>query len=141
MIDHDPKALRKVYFDAWQKELNKLPLSAMEAIIVDIIARHPEYQPIFNQTENFEALQDEKYALDHNPFFHLALHVAIAEQVGANRPIGIRKLYKQLLKKYGDQTVAEHKMIECLAKILVDSFSHDSANNDQMYLAELKRLL
>jgi hypothetical protein len=141
MIDQDPKALRKVYFDAWQKELQKLPLTAMEAIIVDIIHRHPEYQPIFNQAEQFDELQDEKFALDHNPFFHLALHVAIAEQVGANRPIGITQLYKRLLKKYGDKTLTEHKMIECLAKLLVDSFSQESENNDQIYLAMLKRLL
>lgn len=140
MIDHDPVAMRKVYYEAWQKALQSLPLSPMEAIIVDIIKRHPEYHPIFTQ-ENFEQLQTEKFALDGNPFFHLALHVTVAEQIGADRPQGIRDLYTKLLKKYQDQTIAEHKMIECLAHILVESFMKDSASTEEQYIEAIKKLL
>ncbi|MBN9288984.1 MAG: hypothetical protein BGO43_08140 [Gammaproteobacteria bacterium 39-13] len=141
MVDQDPTALRKVYFDAWQKTLQNLPLTPMEAIISDIIKRHPEYQPIFSDPENFNDLQNEKFALDHNPFFHLGLHVTIAEQVGANRPLGIRPLYQRLLKKYGDQNQAEHKMMECLARILVDSFQQSNSVNEKRYLEAIRRLL
>ena len=55
MTDNDPSALRKVYFDAWQKAQENLPLSALEIIIVDdestddtpdcireLVAAHPE---------------------------------------------------------------------------------------------------
>jgi hypothetical protein len=141
MDDNSPAAMRKVYFEAWQKELKSLTLSPMEAIIVDIIKRHPEYQPIFSHQEAFENFQAEKYAIDGNPFFHLALHVTICEQVGADRPQGIRALYQKLLKKHHDQTVTEHKMMECLARVLVDSFQHDTASNEQKYLEMIKRLL
>lgn len=137
----DPKALRQVYFDAWQKALKQQPLTAMEHIIVDILHRHPEYQPMFNHPEEFAVFQHEKFALDHNPFFHIALHVTIAEQVGANRPQGIRHIYNQLLKKHGDKNTAEHKMIGCLARILMESFEMDSNNNDKIYMQALKRLL
>lgn len=140
MQERDPSAMRKVYFDAWQKEKQKLPLTPMEAIIVDIIHRHPEYQPIFAQ-DNFEQFQMEKFALDHNPFFHLALHVTIAEQVGADRPMGVRAIYQQLLKKYSDQTTAEHKMMECLARVLMESFKRDEADNEKVYLEYLQRIL
>src|SRR5690242_16311262 len=122
MIDNDPRALRQVYFDAWQKELHQQPLSPMEAIIVDVINRHPEYQPIFSEPESFNDLQHEKFALDHNPFFHLALHVTIIEQIMSNRPQGIKDQYERLLKKSGDKTEVEHKMMECLARILVEGF-------------------
>jgi hypothetical protein len=140
-VHHDPAAMRKVYFDAWQKEIQSLPLSPLEAIIVDIIKRHPEYQPIFSHQEAFEDFQAEKFALDHNPFFHLALHVTVAEQVGADRPSGIRALYQQLLKKYQDQTITEHKIIECLARVLVDSFNQDTTSNEQVYLEAIRTLL
>lgn len=139
--EHDPSAMRKVYYDAWQKERQRLPLTPMEAIIVDIIRRHPEYHPIFAAAENFNELQMEKFALDHNPFFHLALHVTIAEQIGADRPAGIRELYQQLLKKYEDQTKTEHKMMECLAKILIVSFNQNQTANEEIYLTALKKLL
>src|SRR3990167_8818198 len=127
MVENDAATLRKVYFDAWQKALLNIPLSSMEAIIVDIIERHPEYQPIFADHNNFENFQAEKFALDHNPFFHLALHVTIAEQVGADRPKGFRKLYSKLLKKHGDKTITEHKIIPCLARVLVQGFQNDDA--------------
>lgn len=138
--DSDPATLRKVYFDAWQKDLQGLPLSPMEAVIADIIKRHPEYHPIFTQ-ENFEQMQTEKFALDHNPFFHLALHVTVAEQVSSDRPPGIRSLFGKLLSKYQDQTMAEHKMIECLSHILVESFMKDSESTEQEYLEAVKRLV
>ncbi len=140
MFDNDPATMRKVYFDAWQKALQGLPLSPMETIIADIIQRHPEYHPIF-APENFEQMQAEKFALDHNPFFHLALHVTIAEQVGSDRPAGIRPLFTQLMKKYQDQTIVEHKMIECLSQILVESFMQDSASTEEQYLEAIKRLV
>lgn len=141
MDDNSPASMRKVYFDAWQKELKSLPLTPMEAIIVDIIKRHPEYHPIFSHQESFENFQAEKFAIDGNPFFHLALHVTICEQVGADRPQGIRELYQKLLKKHHDQTLTEHKMMECLARVLVENFQQDSASNEQKYLEMIKRLL
>ncbi|MBS0286598.1 MAG: DUF1841 family protein [Proteobacteria bacterium] len=140
MIDNDPIAMRKVYYDAWQKELKGLPLTPMEIIIVDIIKRHPEYHPIFTE-ENFEKLQTEKFALDHNPFFHLALHVTVAEQIGADRPQGIRELFSKLLKKHQDKTIAEHKMIECLAHVLVESFMKDAASSEEQYLESIRKLI
>ena len=141
MNEQDPNALRTVYFEAWQKALNHKPLSPMEAIIVDILNRHPEYQPLFSTLENFQAVLEEKFALDHNPFFHLALHITIAEQTGADKPKGIRGYYQKLLKKYGDKTVAEHKMIECLAKVLVDSYQRGEDANEEIYLAAIARLV
>ena len=142
MINQDPKALRKVYFEAWQKELKGEDTSPLEAMIVDIIKRHPEYQPIFTHPESFENLQDEKIPLDHNPFFHLGLHVTILEQLGADKPTGIRTIYAQLLKKHGDQTLTEHKMMECLAKALVFSFQKgNETQSEHFYLESLKRLL
>ncbi|MFI4938396.1 MAG: DUF1841 family protein [Candidatus Berkiellales bacterium] len=141
MIENDPIALRKVYYDAWQKHLQGVVLSAMEAIIVDIIERHPEYQPIFADPKGFEEFQQEKFQLDHNPFFHLALHVTIAEQVGADRPTGIQAIYTQLLHKFGDKTKAEHKMMDCLARILVTSFQKNQPANEQDYLGALQTLV
>lgn len=140
MIEHEPSHLRKIYFEAWQKALQNQLLSPMESIIVDIIQRHPEYHPIFAKSEDFAELMHEKFALDHNPFFHLALHVTIAEQVSADRPPGIRAHYLRLFNKYGDKTETEHQMMECLAKLLVDSFNSNTIVNEHHYLEALEKL-
>jgi hypothetical protein len=139
MSDTDPSALRKIYYDAWQKALHQSPLSPMEAMIVDIIQRHPEYHALFS-AKNFEAFQSEKFDLDHNPFFHLALHVTILEQVGADRPKGIKHQFQRLLAKHQDQTLVEHKMIDCLARVLVASFQAPDPEHELRYLESIARL-
>lgn len=139
--NQDPSALRKVYFDAWQKELDKLPLTPLEAMIVDIIHRHPEYHALFSEANHYDDIKFEKFALDHNPFFHLALHVTIAEQVSADHPKGIQQVFKRLLYKHGDKTQVEHKMMECLARVLIDNHRNMHSANPDSYLESLKRLL
>jgi len=134
-----PNALRRVYFDAWQKASQKQPLSEMELVIVDVIQRHPEYHILFSTQANFEAFTTT--TLDHNPFFHLSLHVAIIEQVTADRPQGIKQIYNQLLKKYGDKNQVEHQMMKVLAQFLAKNFASQEANNDAIYLTKLKQLL
>lgn len=131
---------RKVFFDAWQKEIHSQPVTPLESIIIDVIKRHPEYQSIFSHQETFENFQLSQNSNQPNPFFHLSLHVAIIEQIQSDRPQGIRDIYKRLLNKYHDQTEAEHKMMEVLANLL-----HDAAQNpalmadDREYIDRLKR--
>jgi hypothetical protein len=137
-MDNNPIALRKVYFDAWQKALECKPTSPLETIIIDVIQRHPEYQAIFNNRELFENLQKEQFPIDHNPFFHLALHVTIIEQVNTDKPPGIRSIYNQLLKKYHDKTDVEHKIMKCLAIILT---SQNNDTSEKRYLQSLQKLV
>ena len=137
----DPFPLRKIYFEAWQKALNKEILSPLETLIVDVIERHPEYHPLFQSQASFENFQEEKFALKHNPFFHLALHIAIIEQIQTDKPVGIRTIYTKLLKKYSDRTLVEHKMMACLAPILTQNFASSSNNNnEEAYLQALRTL-
>lgn len=133
---------RKVFFAAWQKEIHGELLTPLESIIVDVLKRHPEYQGIFSHQEAFENFQINLKQGEPNPFFHLSLHVAILEQVSADRPQGIKNIYARLVRKTRDTTEAEHKMIEVLAKTLY-SAAHQSAGvaDEQAYLEDLKQLL
>lgn len=139
MNQSDPAQLRKVYFDAWQKASKQEPLTGIEVMIVDIIQRHPEYHPLFS-VEHFDDFLHEKFQLDHNPFFHLALHLTIVEQVGANRPIGMKDHFERLMKKHQDKTIVEHKMIDCLARILVENFKNPNESHEDKYLESIARL-
>lgn len=133
---------RKIFYEAWQKELHGQPISPLEALIVDVIKRHPEYQHIFSHQEAFENFQINLNNGQPNPFFHLGLHVAVLEQVQADRPQGIKQIYQRLHNKYHDQTEVEHKIMEVLALLLHEAANRpELAADDKVYLERLKRLL
>lgn len=139
---NDPSALRKIYFDAWQKHLKGMPLVPMELMIVDLIQHHPEYHPLFATPENYQMFEQEKFALDHNPFFHLGLHLAIKEQAMTDRPPGIRSLYQQLCARYGSELEAEHRILPCLTRLLTEQFNPaDPQSNDAIYLDDIRKML
>lgn len=141
MNNNSPSELRKVYFDAFQKKQRHELLTAMESIIVDVIERHPEYQPLFENEQNFQEWQHERFQINGNPFFHMGLHIAIIEQVSIDRPAGVKDIYQRLYLKYGDQTRVEHKMMDCLARFLAESFNSPEKDNERGYLEALKRLI
>ena len=68
--EHDPSALRKVYYDAWQKALSQQVLTPMESIIVDIIQRHPEYHELFS-VKTFDQFKVITTNRQPNDFFFL----------------------------------------------------------------------
>lgn len=136
----DPSAMRKIYYDAWQKAQQSALLTPLESMIVALIQRHPEYHELFS-VSTFDTFQTEKFALDHNPFFHLGLHMALGEQIAIDRPFGIRMHFDRLMAKYHDQNIVEHKMIDCLARILVEKFQHDSLEHEKQYLELIARIV
>jgi hypothetical protein len=44
--DHSRDALRATWREAWRKWRERVPMQALEAQIADVIAAHPEYQPL-----------------------------------------------------------------------------------------------
>lgn len=141
MENPNPAELRQFYFDAWQKAKAKQILSPMENIIVDVIQRHPEYHALFDNADSFKEWQDERFQLNGNPFFHMGLHIAVIEQVSIDRPPGIKSIYQKLLRKLGDQTSAEHKMMDSLARCLVESFHNPELEHEMAYMEALRRIV
>ena len=43
--------LRQTYTEAWKKHLQRSPLSPLEALIVDVLELHPEYQRIVERLD------------------------------------------------------------------------------------------
>jgi len=136
-----PNDTRKIFFDAWQKERCNELLTPLEAMIVDVLQRHPEYHELFATQEAFENYQANLKPGEPNPFFHLSLHIAILEQVGADKPRGIKNIYTILVRRSGDKTEAEHQMIEVLAKALYSAHQSTGMADEQVYLENLKKLL
>ncbi len=117
MFGHDRNQLRKVFYDSWQAKLSAAPLDAMQTVIVRIIELHPEYQKLFASADALEREYPPEQG-ETNPFLHMSMHIALAEQLSTNRPAGIRACYQNLLDKHGTAHAAEHDMMECLAEAL-----------------------
>ena len=138
IFGQDRHELRKIYFDAWRKHVDGLPLSPLEAQIVDVVTQHPEYHDAVTGDD-----LDTDYtpaAGQTNPFLHMGLHLGIREQMAIDRPAGVAKLYEALATRMGDRHAAEHQMIECLAESLWEAQSQNRAPDEERYLERLRHL-
>ena len=110
--------VRRFFLDTWRKVVERLPLTPMEMHARDRMLLHPEYHPLLDAGES---------SLDHeftpetgqtNPFLHLSLHLAIAEQLQIDQPPGLRSAYQQLVGAGLSEHEAEHVILDCLAETL-----------------------
>src|SRR5262249_54054612 len=75
-----------------------------------------------------------------NPFLHLALHLAIREQVATDRPRGIAHVHARLCGRLGDAHAAEHAMLQPLAQTLWEAQPNGTPPTEQRYLQRLEQL-
>ncbi|MHB1585794.1 MAG: DUF1841 family protein [Acidiferrobacteraceae bacterium] len=136
----DRGELRGMFFQAWKRFQHHEPLDAAQALVVQVALRHPEYHEIL---ERADAYRDHDYLPDAgvtNPFLHLGLHIALEEQIGMNRPSGIRDCYQRLCHTAGDEHQAQHRMIDCLAETLWQAERTGHIPDEESYLRCIERL-
>ena len=130
---------RRFLVGAWQKHRASLPLSALERMAVDLIALHPEYHPVIEEPDRHVERDYGPEGGETNPFLHLALHLAIAEQVSIDQPPGIRAQFERLRAARGDEHAALHAMLECLGEVIWSAQRHATPPDAALYLACLER--
>ena len=74
-----------------------------------------------------------------NPFLHLSLHLAVAEQLAIDQPPGIRAQFERLRTARGDEHAALHAVLECLGEVLWSAQRHGTPPDAALYLACLER--
>jgi hypothetical protein len=132
--------LRRAYSDAWRKHIAASPLTALEAMLADVIGLHPEYQALVQDGDVALAFEPGAAAVE-NPFLHMGLHMAVREQVAIDRPPGVRDLHRQLQAQCGDLHGAEHILMEALAETLWESQSAGRPADESHYLSIARRRL
>ncbi|MCD6734506.1 MAG: DUF1841 family protein [Burkholderiaceae bacterium] len=116
MFDPSREDVRRFFCETWRKHGERLPLTALEAIALDWILQHPEYHALLAAPG--KALAAEFGADRGNPFLHLSLHLAVAEQLQVDQPPGIRAAYQRLLRSIGSPHEAAHALMECLGEVV-----------------------
>mgnify|MGYP000645394395 CR=1 FL=1 len=113
--------LRRDWLTAWQRHATQLPLTPLEAQLVDLIALHPEYH---TWLERGDAVLQQEFSPEGgriNPFLHLSMHLSISEQCSIDQPRGIRQAVELLSHKKQSLHEAHHASMECLGRMIFES--------------------
>src|SRR5574341_1185308 len=130
---------RRFFFDTWSRYRRGEALSELEQMALEVILRHPEYHAML---EDPDRSLDREYAPadgDLNPFLHLSLHLAVAEQLSIDQPRGVGSAFEQLRSQLNTEHDALHAVLECLGETLWQAQRQGLPPDDRVYLACLAR--
>jgi hypothetical protein len=116
MFNPSKDDVRRFFCDTWRKHRAGSVLSPLEAVALDWMLKHPEYHAEF---DDLDAALAREYTIDEghtNPFLHMSMHLAIAEQLSIDQPPGIRAAFHKLVTRRGDEHAAMHDVMECLGE-------------------------
>ncbi|MFP4560886.1 MAG: DUF1841 family protein [Thiohalorhabdus sp.] len=140
LFGNDRSETREVFFRSWEKFHKGEPLEPGEQLVIDVLHRHPEYHRVVGDRAGYADYEWTPESGETNPFLHMGMHIAIAEQVGTDRPQGIREAYQRLAAGMGDTHAAEHEIMECLGRALWEAQRSGTQPDEQGYLECVQRL-
>jgi hypothetical protein len=130
---------RRFLFDVWQRYRGDQPLAGLEQTALEVILLHPEYQAILDAPERYLDRDYAPEAGELNPFLHLSLHLAVAEQLAIDQPAGIRAEYERIRHALRSEHDALHAVLECLGETLWQAQRLGGAPDERVYLECLRR--
>ena len=137
MFNPSRDQVRQFFADTWRKHRQEEILSPLEAIALDWILEHPEYHEDLQSAEAATA----NYTVEAgrtNPFLHLSMHLAIAEQLSIDQPPGIRDVYQRLSART-DPHHAAHEIMECLGQVVWEAQRNGTPLDSDTYLDLIRR--
>jgi hypothetical protein len=126
--------VRRFFCESWRRHRERQILEGAEAVAADLIAAHPEYHVLL---EDAQAALEREFSPEGgqaNPFLHLSLHLAVAEQLSIDQPPGLKAAYLAL-RRTRDVHDAEHIVMECLAEVIWQAQRHGAPLDGEAYLA------
>jgi hypothetical protein len=132
---------RRFFAETWAKYRRGEALAGAEQTVLQVTLMHPEYHAILEHPERHIDRDYSPEGGDINPFLHLSLHLAVAEQLSIGQPPGITERYRRLAVQTGSEHDALHAILECLGETLWQAQRTDSAPSDVVYLDCIDRRL
>ena len=129
---------RQFLFDVWQKHRAGTPLTPLESIALSVLVEHPEYQHVLEDRERYLDRDWRPEGGETNPFLHIAMHLAIEEQLSIDQPPGIRAAVQGLIGKLGEHG-ARHEVMECLAEAVWQAQRNGQPFDNATYLGCIQR--
>jgi len=137
--------VRRFFCETWAKHRTGQVLTPLESTALWWIEAHPEYHALLDDPDR--ALTED-FTVERgitNPFLHLSMHLALAEQLSIDQPPGIRATFAGLAARAGGEHPAAHQAMECLGEVVWQaqraSLPADPAAINAAYLECLARRL
>ena len=131
--------VRGFFFETWRKYRSQAPLEGLERTAIEIILLHPEHHALLDDPERN---LDRDFAPENgaiNPFLHLSLHLAIAEQLSIDQPRGIAAASRERASRAASEHAALHGLLECLGEVVWRAQRDRSAPDEAAYLECIHR--
>lgn len=141
MFNPSRDEVRSFFIDTWRQYAHGEPLSGLEQMALEVIMQHPEYHALLADPERALGMQFTPEGGEMNPFLHLALHLAIEEQLSIDQPRGLRSRYEALVRNRGSAHDARHDLLECLGEAIWHAQQTGTPPDEQAYLECLARRL
>ena len=129
---------RQFLFDVWDKHRAGAALTALESLALSVLIEHPEYHRVLEDRERYLDLDWKPEGGETNPFLHIAMHLAIEEQLSIDQPPGIRAAVRSLTEKIGEHG-ARHEVMECLAEMVWQAQRNATPMDNAAYLDCINR--
>lgn len=139
MFDPSKDDVRRFFCETWRKHREAAPLTPLEAVALDWVLEHPEYHA---DLESLEQALAADYPVDGgrgNPFLHLSMHLAIAEQLQIDQPPGIRGAHETLARRLDSPHEAAHRIMDCLGETIWRAQRDRAAPDADAYLECIRR--
>ena len=133
MFNPSREQARRFFCESWHKHRERLVLEGAEATAADLIAEHPEYHALLEDPQAAVEREFTPEGGQMNPFLHLSLHLAIAEQISIDQPPGIKAAYFALRRTL-EVHDAEHAIMECLGETLWRAQRNNAPMDGEAYL-------
>jgi hypothetical protein len=133
--------VRRFFFETWAKYRSHAPLEGLERTAIEIILLHPEHHALLDDAQRN---LDREFSPDDgvvNPFLHMSLHLAIAEQVSIDQPRGIGAAHRELARRAASEHDALHVLLECLGETIWRAQRDRTAPDEEAYLECIRRHL
>jgi hypothetical protein len=134
MFNPSKDEVRQFFCNTWKKSTTGELLTPLEAIALDWIRQHPEYE---SDLADPERALDTDYSIDQgrsNPFLHLSMHLSIQEQTSVDQPPGIRDACQALIMRLGSVHDAHHQIMECLGEMLWTAQRNGTPPDGEAYI-------
>jgi len=125
---------RRFFFDTWSKYNRGEVLSGLEQTTLKVLLLHPEYHAILEHPDRYVERDYMPEAGGINPFLHLSLHLAVAEQLSIDQPSGIAGRYRKLVAHTGAEHDALHVVVECLGETMWQAQRARTTPDERLYL-------
>ena len=141
MFSPSREDVRRFFFETWRKYRSQAPLEGLEKTALEVVLLHPEYHALLESEDSDIDREFLPEGGQLNPFLHLSLHLALAEQISIDQPRGIRGLHAQTLARAQSDHDALHLLLECLGETVWRAQRDHAAQDEEAYLDCIRRKL